>query len=227
MTNNSDAKVLRSKDGSDTVHSKQFNASYHSEHGAITESKHVFIEAGLIHFIEKFGRKNSIRILELGFGTGLNALLCLLKSKELDICIDYHTLEAFPLSTDIAATLNYHSILNIDQSDFICLHTLSWNYRHKLNGQFSFTKYDTRIQEFSNIGSSYDIIFYDAFGPGTQPELWELPVLEKIATLNAIPGTLVTYCAQGAFKRNLKQLGYSIEGLPGPPGKREMTRASK
>jgi tRNA U34 5-methylaminomethyl-2-thiouridine-forming methyltransferase MnmC len=220
-----DQSVIQlSGDGSHTVVSKIFeDVTYHSRHGAIAESNIVFIDAGLKYHFEK--GKDNISIFEMGFGTGLNALLSFLWSKENKIRIDYQTVEAYPIDATVFNNLNYTDILG-ERQVFESFHNLDWNQSHIITELFNFKKHLSLIEDLS-LDKCFDVVFYDAFAPSSQPYLWELPILNKMYQILNDGGVLVSYCAQGAFKRNLKSCGFTIESIPGPPGKREMTRAIK
>ena len=214
-------QIKTTADGSTTLFIEEIDENYHSHHGAIQEAVHVFIKNGL----EYLGTKK-IRIFELGFGTGLNALLTLKRAKELGLDVEYLGLEAFPVELDLVSQLNYTELIGGTYTDeFYHMHEADWNTPILLNG-FQLTKVDRKIQDFDTAGKKFDLIYFDAFGPRAQDEMWELPILLKMAEMLNPEGVLVTYCAQGQFKRHLKSLGFEIERLPGPPGKREMTRAT-
>ncbi|MBK8669710.1 MAG: tRNA (5-methylaminomethyl-2-thiouridine)(34)-methyltransferase MnmD [Saprospiraceae bacterium] len=216
--------VIRiSDDGSHTVISPDFNVSYHSVHGAINESNVVFLQAGLDYLLDK--DYPSISVFELGFGTGLNALLSYKWAQSHNKPLVYHTVEAYPLDETIYSQLNYGQILD-DQEMFEKLQGCAWEVPISLGENFRFCKYKQDI-ELIEIADKYNVIFFDAFSPASQPHLWEIPVLGKMFDSLMPGGILVSYCAQGAFKRNLKAVGFKIEALPGPRGKREMTRAVK
>ena len=216
--------IQLSGDGSHTMISRLFdNTTYHSRHGAISESNVVFIDAGLnYHLLQE---KKQIRVFEMGFGTGLNALLSYIWSKIHQIDISYQTVEAYPINSSVAEQLNYSSILG-EKSIFDLLHNLSWDEKHLIRDTFTFQKYHCLIEEVK-ITDHVDVIYYDAFAPSNQPHLWEVPILSKMYDLLDDGGILVSYCAQGAFKRNLRFCGFQVESIPGPTGKREMTRAIK
>jgi tRNA U34 5-methylaminomethyl-2-thiouridine-forming methyltransferase MnmC len=186
---------------------------------------HVFIQAGLQF---KAAQSSHLSVLEMGFGTGLNALLTLIESQRKHLDIDYATVEAFPLDTQQAALLNFTSVLETPdlEEPFQRMHQMDWGFRTALTPGFHFTKWKTTFEAYQP-ERLFDVIYFDAFAPGAQPELWELPLLEKMYTALAPGGVLTTYCAKGSVKRNLKSLGFSLEALEGPPGKREMTRAIK
>ncbi len=218
-------KLILSEDGSHTLYSENFGTSYHSTHGAITESLHVFIEAGLKPLINKL---KSIRILEMGFGTGLNPLLSYIEAEKHEQKMEYLGYEAYPISFDESQKLNYIELLkdNSLKEIFDKMHQSDSRSQILLGTHFYFEKIYDQIE---NIDQSlkFDLIYYDAFGPGTQEELWNQKSTDRMAQLLSVNGVLITYCAQGQFKRNLKSSGFEVEGLAGPPGKREITRAIK
>ena len=211
------------QDGSSTVYSSKWDAHYHSTHGAIQESLHVFIKAGLDHWLSTT-QSNHVSILEYGMGTGLNVILTQDFAQKAQIHIDYDTIEAYPLSDKIVSQLNYSTTTSLPPIDQI--HHAPWDEKTTFHDFFHLTKYNRLFEDFES-EKRYDVIFYDAFVPGAHPTLWEEPLLTQVVSMMAPGACLVTYCAQGAFKRVLKKLGLQIERLPGPPGKREMTRASK
>ncbi len=218
-------EIITTKDGSHSLLSQHFGVSYHSIHGAIQESQHVFINAALRY---KAVLKTTLSILEIGLGTGLNAFMTFLESKKRNLNLDYIGYEFYPISIETANTLNYPLLLQAEEesSFFTLLHTCDWETSIVFNEHFSFIK---KKKEFETIDvqNQYDIIYFDAFAPNAQPELWEIPFLQKMYNALKDEGVLVTYCAKGEFKRNLKKIGFDVEALAGPPGKREMTRASK
>ncbi|MCB0571631.1 MAG: tRNA (5-methylaminomethyl-2-thiouridine)(34)-methyltransferase MnmD [Phaeodactylibacter sp.] len=216
--------VFETQDGSHSVLSEEYGVSYHSKYGAIQESMHVFIESG---FRYKAPVSNKLSILEAGFGTGLNAVLTLLEASRHRTSVYYETIEAFPLQASEARLLNYPALLGEEAAEhFMQLHELDWDQPHTITPYFTFRKRLSRLEE-AQYEHTFDIVYYDAFAPGAQPYLWEEPVLEKMYNALGEGGVLVTYCAKGAVKRVLKNLGFTIEALKGPPGKREMTRAVK
>lgn len=216
-------KIITSGDGSHTLFLPHLNETYHSNHGALAESLYVFIEKGLLHIAEK---ENSITILEVGLGTGLNALLTQLATSENNIVADYHTLEPFPLPKEVYQNLNYSEITGSKKEDLVKIHESEWNLKTQLQPGFFFTRYKTTLQEFQT-NTEFNLIYFDAFAPNKQPEVWSQENLRKCFELLVSGGVLVTYCAQGQFKRDLKAAGFIVENLPGPPGKKEMTRAVK
>jgi len=218
-------RLRLSQDGSHTIESDVFGVSYHSKYGAIQETETVFINAGL-QYVADSG-KESIHILEMGFGTGLNALMTALQHPE-DLSIVYHTLEAYPISAEEYKALNYPTVLALSdkqQQLFYQMHTAKSGQQYRLSEQLDFVKYLVMLEEFVT-DHKYDLIYYDAFAPTSQPHLWTDDMMLKLSKLCNPGAVLVTYCAKGSFKRALKSAGFAVEGLPGPIGKREMTRAT-
>ncbi len=212
-------------DGSKTIHMPDLNEQYHSKHGALQEALHVFIETGLSHFINtnKIDNDRCIDILEYGFGTGLNALLTLQFQE--DFKIYYTGVEAFPVSHEEIAAMDYGNLLD-DPENYRRIHEVSWEQGHLITPHFTLLKKELKFEELAG-ENLYDIIFFDAFGPRTQPELWSIEVFAKAYTSMKTGGILTTYCAQGQARRNMQEAGFVVERLPGPPGKREMLRATK
>ena len=217
--------LFLTNDGSHSVMSEQFAVAYHSKHGAIQETQHVFIEAGLKY---KAATQAEMSILEIGFGTGLNAFMSFLEAERLNLKIDYTTVEACPLSMESVNQLNYVEKLDAFAFDtvFKHMHTCAWDEQHPLSKNFNFTKLQTDfiLIDFKN---RFDIIYFDAFAPEAQPHLWTPEMMQKMYDALKPEGILTTYCAKGIVKRTLKSVGFSIESLAGPLGKREMTRAKK
>lgn len=216
-------QIFQTQDGSDSLFSEAYGVSYHSRYGAVQESRHVFIEAGL-HHIWLHGKQASV--LEIGLGTGLNAFMTMLEAENRKLPVRYTGVEAFPITLEQASMLNYPSQLDpgAEKEIFLRIHALPSGEWQKLSPCFQFRKFLSRVQDL-DFSREYDLIYFDAFAPGAQPELWEYPVLEKMYQALNPGGVLVTYCAKGSFKRDLKSLGFEVQSLPGPPGKREMTRA--
>jgi tRNA U34 5-methylaminomethyl-2-thiouridine-forming methyltransferase MnmC len=209
-------------DGSPTLYLPELDETYHSMHGSVQEARHVFIENGL-RFVAV--QSKQVKILEVGFGTGLNALLTAQYAKENAINVHYVGLEAYPVEEEIWKEIKYldDRDAQVFYSQMMALH---FGVSKELHAYFNLEKLAERIQLWST-QQKFDLIYYDAFGPKAQSEMWELAIFEKLYALLNKGGVLVTYCAQGQFKRHLKSLGMGVEGLPGPPGKREMTRAIK
>jgi tRNA U34 5-methylaminomethyl-2-thiouridine-forming methyltransferase MnmC len=223
----SDVSIIQSGDGSDSVFSNFFNSSYHSRYGALTESKCIFIDAGLDYFVQKktLETTQAIKIFEMGFGTGLNALLTYIYSIQRQIKVSFTTIDAFPLPNELIETLNYSELMGY-KDVFESLHHSGWNHEISLNNNFRFTKIHSTLESYET-NENFDIIYYDAFGPQSQPELWSDDVLCKMYSMLASGGNLTSFCAKGTFKRSLKSAGFIVESIPGPPGKREITRALK
>jgi tRNA U34 5-methylaminomethyl-2-thiouridine-forming methyltransferase MnmC len=217
-------EIFETQDGSHSIQSKEYGVSYHSKYGAIQESLHVFIKAGLRY---RLAEMNSISVLEIGFGTGLNALLTLAEAEKTDTAVYYEAIEAYPIPWEQARVLNYPELT--DQAfrpGFLKMHEMDWGVKERIRPHFTFKKQKLLFQEI-DFPPQFDVIYFDAFAPNAQPELWEAPLLQKMYDALREKGVLVTYCAKGAVKRTLKSIGFTIESIQGPPGKREMTRAVK
>lgn len=213
-------------DGSHTLYVPELGEHYHSVFGAIAESRHIFLDAGFKHIYRPF---ETIEILEIGFGTGLNALLTFIES-EVERCqVKYTAIEPNPLNEDIYSRLNYADFLNYPSSRdiFLLLHQSSWNEWILLKKHFSIFKIKVSFQEYKPFVDAFDLIYFDAFGPDVQPGMWTEEVFIKMALGLKKDGVLVTYSTKGTVKRNLISAGFSIEKLPGPKGKREILRAIK
>ncbi len=219
-------KIISTGDGSHSLIHEQLDETYHSRHGAIQESVHVFIKNGLQFWIDQHG-KEEITILEIGFGTGLNALLALQFSLTHHVKIHFTTLEAFPVAKELTSILNYSDQLGFERASefFRALHAASWNQPVSITPDFTIEKREGKLQKMELQTAQYDVIFFDAFAPNKQPEMWEISTLKKVTDTMKPSSVFVTYCAKGQLKRDLKSLGLIVESLPGPPGKREMVRA--
>ena len=216
-----DLEIITTSDGSHTLRNKQLNETYHSIHGAVQESMHVFIKAGLEHYC-KDHPANDISILEVGFGTGLNALLTLQYAIQHNLNIRYTTLEPYPLTMDVWSKLNYGE-RDDGEHHFRLLHEAAWDSEVTLNPEFTIFKIKTGVNEVQ-LKEDYDVVYFDAFAPAVQSELWGYDALKKVITILKPGGVFVTYSAKGQLKRDLKNLGLMVETLPGPPGKNEMVR---
>lgn len=209
-------------DGSHTLFVPSMDEHYHSVNGAVQESAHVFIEAGL-HQLHKKG----IQVLEIGFGTGLNALLTFLDGKKNDLTVTYHSLELYPLEVTLMEKLNYGKfICPLHPEQFIELHRAAWNQEVAITPAFTLHK----IAGDSNtvlLPQCIDLVYFDAFAPDKQPEMWNPEIFRKLYECMNMGGVLTTYCAKGVVRRTMKEAGFSVERIPGPPGKREMLRAVK
>ncbi|NJM94635.1 MAG: tRNA (5-methylaminomethyl-2-thiouridine)(34)-methyltransferase MnmD [Cytophagales bacterium] len=214
-------EIIITGDGSPSLYVPALDETYHSRHGALQESRHVFIDKGLSYW-KTYNPLKSPSILEIGFGTGLNATLAWAACQNRPCA--YHTLEPFPIGPDLVSQLHYFDD-NPSQEVFAWLHAQPWEAATWLEA-FEFCKYPQGLEDFT-FTQSYDVIFFDAFAPNKQPALWEHSLLEKIcANLNP-RAVFVTYCAKGQLKRDLASLGMEVQTLPGPPGKKEMVRALK
>ncbi len=217
---NQKVQLVTSKDGSHTLFVPGLNEHYHSVNGAIQESLHVFIEAGLYQI-----KKENINILEFGFGTGLNAFLTAIKKHNKKIF--FHSLEKYPIDSSTIKTLNYKDAFDGKYTEvFSKLHECNWEHRCEISDYFSLLKTEC---DFKNVKltSQYDLIYFDAFAPDIQPKLWTREIFEKAYNALLPNGILTTYCAKGIVRRTMQEVGFKVERLPGPPGKREMLRAIK
>lgn len=215
-------ELVVSDDGSHTILVPALEEHYHSHKGAIQESKHVFIKTGL----ESFPDDASLNIFEMGFGTGLNVLMTALNAKSRRFY--YHSIEAFPLEESMISQLNYAD--QIGTKDAVLLfdgiHEASWDTEVQLTDNFVLHKQHIGLQELDSRGG-FDLVYYDAFAPHAQPELWTIDVWTKLYSMMNLNGILVTYCAKGQVRRDMQAAGFKVERLPGPPGKREMLRAKR
>jgi tRNA U34 5-methylaminomethyl-2-thiouridine-forming methyltransferase MnmC len=213
-------EIIITSDGSTTIHLPDWNEQYHSKHGAIQEAYHVFIKNGL-----ELQKKEEISILEIGFGTGLNCFITFLES---NIAVNYVGVEAYPVVAEEVLKLNYVTELKSknEQEVFNKMHALSWEEKHEITQNFSLTK---RQQFFKDIDDKeqFDLIYFDAFGAEHQPDLWTEEVFKRMFEALKENGILVTYSAKGSVRRAMQAVGFTVERLPGPPGKREMLRATK
>ena len=220
-----DSSLFITGDGSHSIHSSTFGVPYHSIHGAIQETQHVFIDAGLKHKLKEL--KENVTILEIGLGTGLNAFMTYLFAERHKIHLNYTALEAYPISLEQAYALNYADLLAANEkATFIQLHKSSWDQELKITDHFEIHKIKTLFQNY-DFPQKFDLIYMDAFAPNAQAEFWEEPFLSKLYNCLLPAGVVCSYYAKGSFKRTLKAVGFKIEALPGPPSKREMTRAIK
>ncbi len=220
-------KILVTKDGSSTINLPEWNESYHSKHGAITEAKHVFITNGLHHYVTQNTPKK-ISILEIGFGTALNSFITLLEAEKLNIFVEYVGVDNFPIAIAKIKKLNYTSQLQVAEKEhlFHAMHQSDWEKKLDLTNYFQLEK---RQQDFKNIKAEnqFNIIYFDAFGARVQPELWTEEMFAKMYLALKNEGVLVTYAAKGSVRRAMLKNGFTVERLAGPPGKREMLRATK
>ena len=217
-------EIIITADGSHTVAIPDLHVMYHSRHGAIQESVHVFIEAGLRYVINQSSIQ-SVKIFEMGFGTGLNAFLSAIEAEKQQRKIQYTAVEQYPISPEEVAGLNYPETLQ-HHNLFTALHQSPWNENVNISDSFTLRKEKTSLFNFST-NQLFNLIYYDAFAPPAQPELWTVEVFQKLFALLAPGGVLVTYCSKGDVRRAMIAAGFTVTKLPGPKGKREMLRAEK
>lgn len=218
-----DLQLVISEDGSHTLYNSELDETYHSIHGAVQESKHVFIQAGLAFFHEEFPDLTP-NILEIGLGTGLNALLTAQWAIENKIKINYTGIEKFPLPIEITSEINYCKGKElIDYQElFTNIHSCNWETSTDLSEYFKFKKHHSAIEDITS--GKYNLIYFDAFAPSKQEELWTIEIFKSIAQLSEPDAIFVTYCAKGQVRRDLESVGYKMERLKGPPGKAQMLR---
>lgn len=224
-------KIIPTEDGSITLFVPELNEHYHSVHGAIQESRHIFIQAGMEHFLSAYPEMISsgrpLHILEAGFGTGLNAWLTLLEADKLHLAVVYHSIEKYPLSREETSALNYtEMIIDGEKTLFDALHCSPWEMEQSVTPNFTLCKHR---EDFRNIRfpAIFDLVYFDAFNPEVQPHLWTTEVFGHFYEALRPGGFLVTYCVKGIVKQALRSVGFTVKRLPGPPGKREMLRATK
>ena len=217
MTN----KLVITNDGSHSIFNPEVNETYHSKHGAIVEAEYVFIKNGLLA-----ENKKQFSILEVGFGTGLNALLTAQKAQQKKIAINYHGIELYPVPKESYIQLNFTELIGEEKSKLLNLHECNWEEEHVINKFFKLTKNEIALENYTS-KTKFDIIYFDAFSPEKQAELWTAEIFQNMYDLLKEDGFLVTYCAKGVVKRTMKAVGFEIVVLDGPPGKRQMTRANK
>lgn len=219
---NQGLEILATKDGSYTLYNPELDETYHSKDGAWSESKYVYIEMGLqdLPF-------NEVKILEIGFGTGTNAILTYLYSQKFHFKIDYYTLEPFPLDWKLIDKMQFDNKLSTtDWSYFKKLHEVDFERKLQIGPYFNFQKFKQRLEDFDTT-EQFDLIYLDAFAPSKQEEIWDIKNIQKMSDVLMPGGKLVSYCAQGQFKRNLKSSGFAVSNPPGPHHKKEMTVAIK
>ena len=216
-------EIIITSDGSSTIHLPEWDEQYHSKHGAIQEAKHVFIKSGLSLFSDR-----KISILEIGFGTGLNSFITFLEAPKFNLDINYVGVEAYPVAPEEIERLNYVS--ELEATDFECtfkqMHELQWEIKNEITSHFTLTKRKQFFNEINDI-NTFDLIYFDAFGARVQPELWTEDIFKTMFNSLKNGGILVTYSAKGSVRRAMQSVGFTVERLPGPPGKREMLRALK
>lgn len=214
-------KIVLTEDGSSTLYVNEIDECYHSTHGAVQESEHIFIKTALEHHASK-----RLSVFEVGFGTGLNALLTLRAAKKHGLDITYTSIEKFPLVTDEVLQLNYiHD--ELEKEIFLRMHSVSFNISERITPYFILHKLHSDFVQVKLPLGVFDIVYMDAFSPEKQPEMWTEDCMRKLFDSMKSGGVLTTYCAKGYVRRNLQAAGFYVERLPGPPGKREILRACK
>lgn len=229
-------KIITTADGSKTIQIEEWNEQYHSIHGAIQEANHVYITHGLLFTLDQknalqdpgVDKQPRISILEIGFGTGLNAFLTLLQAEKHQIDLHYTGVEAYPISVDEMKALNYEEALRVPEKKLLFedLHNIPWEKDKRLTPFFTLQKQQKLFGEIKNT-NQFDLIYFDAFGARVQPELWTERMFKIMFNALKPGGVLVTYAAKGSVRRAMQSVGFTVEKLPGPPGKREMLRAKK
>jgi tRNA U34 5-methylaminomethyl-2-thiouridine-forming methyltransferase MnmC len=217
-------EIRETMDGSKTLYLEEIDEHYHSTFGAVQESQHVFIREGFAQC-----PKQDISVLEIGFGTGLNCYLTLMESLKREKITRYYSIEKFPLAEAFWGNLNYQLHVQDGNAEFFeLLNKAPWGCEVEICSQFSLYKIkgDALQWDFIDL-PKIDVVYFDAFSPEKQPELWEKPLFEKLFSMMHEQGILVTYCAKGIVRRTLQSIGFTVERIPGPPGKREMIRAVK
>ncbi len=216
------SRIELTEDGSTTFFSDRFGQHYHSTHGAIQESMHVFIEAGY----RCFENKPSVLVFEMGFGSGLNALLTMAEAERLKQPVSYVCTELYPISPEVALSANYSALLGKSPTMFKQIHEAPWGEMVVLSDYFSLTKLNNDLLTLS-IPDGIDLVYFDAFDPVAQPDLWSIDVFKKIFSAMVPGGVLVTYSSKGIVKEALRGAGFVVQRLAGPPGKRHMVKAVK
>lgn len=224
-------KIITTADGSKTIQIEAWNEQYHSIHGAIQEANHVYIKHGLLFCFDLIAEKKSaqkLSILEVGFGTGLNAFLTLLQADAHQVDIHYKGIEAFPISANEMNALNYIEELHVLEKAqlFEEMHNIPWEKYKRLTPYYTLHKQQKLFEDISET-NQFDLIYFDAFGARVQPELWTESIFKRMFEALKLEGVLVTYAAKGSVRRAMQSVGFNVEKLPGPPGKREMLRARK
>lgn len=216
-------KIITTNDGSHSLLNVGLDETYHSRHGAMQESEYVFIEKGLRYWLEH-SKQTQLNILEVGLGTALNAWLTFRLPELQTLRLQYFALEKFPLPEKVWQQLNY---AGTDRELFNKIHSVAWNSWQPVTNNGLIFKCEATLQDLQLPDLKFDLIYYDAFAPNKQPEMWTFAMLEKAVRTLQPGGVFVTYCAKGQLKRDLKALNLEVQSIPGPPGKREMVRAIK
>lgn len=220
-------EIIDTGDGSKTIYLPDWNEHYHSKHGAVQEARHVFIKTGFQHYLTK-NLPEVVSILEIGFGTGLNALISFFEAEANKVRVNYTGVEAYPVSVEELAALDYSRIVSGENASevFSKFHEIPWEKDSDISAFFSLQKQKKFFREIT-AENAFELIYFDAFGPRVQPELWSEEVFKNMYRALKRNGVLVTYSAKGDVRRAMQAAGFEVERLPGPPGKREMLRATK
>lgn len=214
-------EIISTEDGSSSLVHPIIGETYHSMHGAETEAIHVFISNGFRYVLENNLRQEKLRVLEAGFGSGLNAWLTMREAGEMGVSVDYTGIELYPVELSVIKDTSYAAYTGFSE-----LHQSAWNTATAITPQFTLTKLDTDLS-FLNIDTTFDLVYFDMFSPDVRPELWSTEVFSLIYERMRDYGVLVTYSAKGDVKRALRAAGFEVSRLPGAPGKRHMLRAVK
>ena len=217
--------LVETEDGSHTLFVPALDEQYHSRHGAVQESRHVFLKMG---WENAKLEKEALRILEIGLGTGLNALLTAIEAERSGIEVDYVAVEAYPIQPEEYTLMNYPDLVGEEGAAklFEQIHTTNWGAPQTISPNFRIQKLHEKIEAF-DLHQGVDLIYFDAFAPEKQPELWTADIFDKMYRLMNVGGVLTTYCAKGVVRRTMQAAGFEVERVPGPPGKREMLIARK
>jgi len=217
-------QIIKTSDGSQTIYLPEINEQYHSLNGAITESEYVYIDKGY-----RFFQGENPNVFEVGFGTGLNCLLTALQAEQLKRPTLYISIEKFPLEKNVTNQLNYGRLFSDDsQHIFELIHKCQWNNEVQISEYFRLFKIEGDLLNYSLADfENCNVIYFDAFGPDKQPEMWTPLIFNKISMLTSTGGVLVTYSAKGDVRRQLNASGFDMKKIPGPPGKIHMLRGIK
>lgn len=228
--------IITTSDGSKTIQIEDWNEQYHSIHGALQEAKHVFLKHALLFYYDTYAAKQpnlkpkkqkGLSILEIGFGTGLNAFLTLIEAERLNLQINYVGVEAYPVKLDEIQQLNYVELISEKHAgDFEQMHAIPWNTNYRITPNFQLEKQEKFFQDITAT-EAFELIYFDAFGARVQPDLWTEDIFKIMFNALKDDGILVTYAAKGSVRRAMQAVGFTVDRLPGPPGKREMLRARK
>lgn len=220
------SEIIVTDDGSNSLYVTELDETYHSTHGAIQESQHVFVEAGFKFICKEVNSNSALKIFEVGLGTGLNALLTALAARKLSKTVFYTGIELHPLTNNIISQLNYVDLTEEPENLFDSIHAAAWESQERISNYFQLKKIQDSFITYEP-KERYNLIYFDAFAPAKQSELWDYSILEKCYNMLEDEGVFVTYSAKGQLKRDLKSIGFKVETLPGPPGKFQMVRATK